>query len=90
MSKIDQPTETQIDVAREARTVCIASDNDKFRERIAVFGGTPPTGIDGMLLMTQGVYALSVTDQLDLLKKVRVFSEFIEGVESRWCALPHC
>lgn len=75
---IEPSKPVQTEAAAVARAVCIARDNDNFRARIAVFGGKTPADLDGMLVVTQGVYALDVMDQLDLLKKVRVFSEFIE------------
>lgn len=78
MSKPAQLVASQIDVATEARAVCIARDNDTFRTSIDVLGGKPPANLQGQMVYTQGVNALDVTDKIALFEAVRRYSKFSE------------
>lgn len=64
----------------QATVTKIAELNDEFRRR----------GIGGSRYVTAGIQAEGPEFLIRATAEVAAFNLFDSGVESRWCALPHC
>ena len=65
-------------IKNEARSVCIAEQNDKFRKHVIDFFGAPPTVIPGMMVKTQSVADMNIVNLAQLLAEIVTYDAFSE------------
>ncbi len=86
-------TVNDIENNTDLQAAAIAEQNDLFRKALidpsAAFE-MQGKGIRGQVLVTPGVSGEGAAFQAAALAAVASDTRFSEGVESRWCALPHC